>query len=352
MAENHETRPNEDEIKNVAAALEAEDDQLSDSQGEDEDQAALEARIAELEKQLKAEQAQTAHAARFVPNHEHQVQVIRFLQANGITLLIVAWLAMIFGWVLLLAYMVVCYFYPLATNAKRFKWEAAMDRWLTDPQARQDQNQVQLNRLKHMANGIANQTSKVSQNVAQKAEKTGDLLLKQRPQRATSISQHHRLFSNNAEIWFGLVIGIVGFFAAQNVGDGTTDIMTQLQSVIQNGGLSSDGYFLIWGYVGARLGIMMFVGGLVKGFLHKANNGVTMKALAVLAAVALAGIATYTYMNPAEAAMNAVKAAYQSGASLSDLGNLAGMMSYVPWVVMGIYALGILINLFGRSEEA
>ena len=54
---------------------------------------------------------------------------------------------------------------------------------------------------------------------------------------------------------------------------------------------------------------------------------------------------TYVYMHPIDAAVQA----YQSGVSLSDIKTLVNIAKFIPWGVIGLYAIGILVNI-GSNE--
>lgn len=328
----------DEQIKAITAKLE---DQ-SKPAATDADTQALQAKIAALEAQLAAQKAaKPSILQRLVPNRAHRQQVVKFVQNNGVSLFAAAWLAVLLpqsAWWLILV-TVIYYGYPLLSSHERFAWEARLAKWLVDPKVQLQAKQRE--QLKAMRDNLAEQTNKLKASVERPTPAPA----------AQPAAVHQPLFSNNLEFWFGLIMAAAGFVMTQFMGGGAFDLKTQLQSLLQNGGLSSDGYILIWSYVAARLGLMALIGGLVKGFLHKGNFGQTLKALAVLAAIACAGILTYVYAHPLDSAYTAAKAAYDNGMSLSDVGDLAAYGQYLPLAVMGVYALGIVINVIGRNRR-
>ncbi|WP_461225730.1 hypothetical protein [Lacticaseibacillus suihuaensis] len=370
----------------------------------------LQAQIDELRRQLAEQTPAGSFTAALAPNQKHWIQALRFFQANPLMLFAVAWVAVFLPawWAtwLMLAYMVLCYAYPLLTHKTRFGWDRRLDDWLADPEVRRRQNQQQLARLNQVKDELSQQAGALADSVknargaattaggttgaesaaaqpgdttaaggvgatgGQATGATGTQPVAGQPASATATAAaagqpvqgtanqgasvarpHQPLFTNNLELWLGLVVGVVGYLAQQQGGQGVTDGIGQLQAVIQSGSLSSDGYVFIWGYLALRLGILAVVGGLVKGLMHKANGGAILKALAVLAGAAAAAAASYVYAHPFASAYQAARAAYESGASLDDIGNLATMVQYLPVAVMAVYGVGILLNLLGRNHE-
>ncbi|WP_262315698.1 hypothetical protein [Lacticaseibacillus parakribbianus] len=353
----------------------------------------LQAQIDELRRQLAAQTPAGSFTAALAPNQKHWIQALRFFQANPLMLFAVAWVAVFLPawWAtwLMLAYMVLCYAYPLLTRKTRFGWDRRLDDWLADPEVRRRQNQQQLARLNQVKDELSQQAGALADSVknargpvaagsadaaTSSAQATGDQATSAQatgaagtqpvggqsgsaaaagqPIQAAAVALPHQpLFTNNLELWLGLVVGVVGYLAQQQGGQGVTDGIGQLQAVIQSGSLSSDGYVFIWGYLAVRIGVLAVVGGLVKGLMHKANGGAILKALAVLAGAAAAAAASYVYAHPFASAYQAARAAYESGASLDDIGNLATMVQYLPVAVMVVYGVGILLNLLGRNHE-
>ncbi|WP_125571047.1 hypothetical protein [Lacticaseibacillus songhuajiangensis] len=382
MAEDDNKKFSDDEIIRQAQQLDnqlGDDDLQTDSndlnsasteqgkslheQGSAANDEALKEEIKKLKEQLAAQGAATSVASALRPTQKNWVMVLRFFQANPLMLFAVAWLAVILpGWWafwLMVVYMLLCYVYPLTTHKTRFAWDERLERFLADPEVRRQQKDKQMARISNATNSVANEASGVMNSLHQKRVEKAAQQVPQQPnpaptdQTAGVVKPVRRpLFTNNMELWLGLVVGVVSFIVSQQYGDGISDPVEQLKSIISSGTLSQDGYFYIWSFLGVRIGIMAVVGGLVKALMHKANTGAVLKALAVLAGVALAGIASYVYAHPVASAYNAARTAYDSGMSLDDLSTMTTLMQYLPFAIMGIYAVGIIVNLVGRNHES
>ncbi|MFD1392479.1 hypothetical protein ACFQ3L_02605 [Lacticaseibacillus jixianensis] len=333
------------------------------------DASSLQAQIDALKAQLAAQQAASLTRA-LAPNPHNWAVAYRFFKAEPLTLLALTLLAVALpawwaAW-LVIFYLGACYVYPLATKQSRFWWEARLDDWLTDPALRRRQREARAAKqvaaaaarkaaaaqaAAHPAAGQSGAQPSASVAAENAAATAGPAPASAGAVKAGSPAAAQPWFTNNAELWLGLAAAIAGFFMQQS-GSAAGSFGTQLGAVLQDGTLASDGYVFIWGYLALRLGGMAVAGGLVKGFMHKANNGAVLKALAVIAGAGAAAVASYVYAHPFAAAYGAARAAYENGASLEDIANLASVVQYLPLIVMGVYGVGIVVNVVGRRHAA
>ena len=73
-------------------------------------------------------------------------------------------------------------------------------------------------------------------------------------------------------------------------------------------------------------------------------------ARALLAAVY--GLAySYVFANAAEVVGRTAVAALSGDTSLNDLENLAHMVQIIPWLVVGLYVIGILVNAVSNRQK-
>lgn len=326
------------------------------------DESSLQAQIDALKAQLAAQQAASLTHV-LAPSPRNWAVAYRFFKAEPLTLLTLTLFAVILpawwaAW-LVIFYLGACYVYPLATKKARFWWEARLDDWLTDPELRRRQREARA--AKQAAAAAAHKAAAAQAAAAQPTAQSSapaaanNAAATAGPAPASAGAVPHAAaqpwFTNNAELWLGLVAAIAGFFMQQS-GTAAGSFGTQLGAVLQDGTLASDGYVFIWGYLALRLGGMALAGGLVKGFMHKANNGAVLKALAVIAGAAAAAVASYVYAHPFASAYGAARAAYENGVSLEDVANLASVVQYLPLIVMAVYGVGIVVNVLGRRHAA
>lgn len=286
-----------------------------------------------------------------MPNKHNVLKAVEFFQANPFTLLIIAFVAAILqfkhAFWLLVVYLLFCYLYPLVTRSKKLVIDRKVETIISSrDQSINERGQHNGNPKiqdflfgRYITKVVAWQNSNVSKSDAEESKHHGKVRVKHQP------------FNYNVELLVGIILSPIGLILQLSGSDGATDRINQLQSVLQNRTLDGSGYIYIWGYLALRIGLLALVGGLVKGFIHKANSGITLKAIAVLAGVATAAVTSYVYAHPFASAVDAARMAYDSGASLDDISNIVQMVKYLPFVVIGIYALGIFVNLLGQNCE-
>ena len=144
------------------------------------------------------------------------------------------------------------------------------------------------------------------------------------------------------------MVGAILYFGFADAASSTSQ---QVMSVLENQSLSTSGYAVFWGLSLGVLGVMMFIGGLVKGFKH-GHRGRGLKILGAVLLLAFAVVTSYIYANAAAMAVNAASSVLTGDSSISDLENLANIVRSLQWIGAVVYAIGILMNgLAGGHHE-
>ena len=98
------------------------------------------------------------------------------------------------------------------------------------------------------------------------------------------------------------------------------------------------------------IGVPAVIGGIIKGATHHVGCGV-LKTLGVLLAAVYGLAYSYVFANAAEVVGRTAVAALSGDTSLNDLENLAHMVQIIPWLVVGLYVIGILVNAVSNRQK-
>lgn len=326
---------------------------------QDDDKAKLAREVTQLKQQMREQQRNNSVnvLARLAVTRPHMMQVLRFMEDNALTLFICC-LIMLLPWgsnivrvILFLIYLIAIYCYPLLSTKERFAWDEALETWLNDKDnlkrirvsAQQAATRVKNEVSQQQQVFAARQKQRQAVQAAQTAQQAQATATAAQSQAQPSVAPSRMVI--NAELIIGVLATVIGGFLYVNGKSEATNLASQFFSVVKNAGLNGGGYMYIWGAVVGGCGILAVIGGLLRMLLRRGDAGDALKIIAVLLAVVVGALMTYVYMHPIDAAMQA----YQSGVSFSDIKTLVNIAKFIPWGVIGLYAIGILINI-GSNE--
>ena len=293
--------------------------------------------------------------ARLAFTRAHFNQVLQFVKDNALTMFLFYLLAVLLPalrWYLLIIFILMVYLFPLLSNEQRFKWDEAVDNYLRDEE--------QLNKIRNSAAGMYRSLSN-GQPAQEPAEEEAPAQPQgtpdPAPQKASVTAQAANAalspaagFSWNGEAIFGIIATVLGAIMYFMTRDEAGSFLNQGLSVLQSGGLNSAAYLNLWGFVMLLVGVPAIIGGIIKGATHHLGGGV-LKTLGVLLAGGYGLAYSYVFANAAEVAGRTAVATLSGDTSLSDLENLAHLVQIIPWLVIGLYVIGILVNAVSSRQK-
>lgn len=298
-------------------------------------------------------------------NRENFFKVLRFLKENALTLLFVYFLSIVFvslRWWIFLLYVITIYIYPLLSNRRTFIWENRFDTWIRDEKnikkIKDTLARTNVNKNKDPRNAPVTESSVLQNgNVANNEENaatTSTLGQNSNVQSTTTGENSDNKKSSatlNKEFIVGIIIAIVGAVLFLSSKSQTTSYSNQAWSMLQSGSLDVAGYAYIWGAFLFEIGVLAIIGGLFKVILHsKSNKGITLKVIATGMYFITAIVATYIYSNPISTGISVTETFYNNGSSLSDIQNIYNFLKTIPYIVIVVYACGIIKNAMSKSN--
>lgn len=317
----------------------------------------LQKQYAALESRLKAERQNNKVNvfARLAFTRAHFNQVLQFVKDNALTMFFFYFLAVVFPalrWYLLIIFLVMVYLFPLLSNEKRFKWDEAVDNYLQNKEHTKEFRDSAVEMYQSLRSGQHSQSQtegKVPTQPQEKADSKAQKTAATAQPTAATVSQSTG-FSWNGETILGIVGTLLGAIMYFMTKDETGSLLSQGLSVLQSGGLNGASYLNLWGFVMLLIGVPAVIGGIIKGATHHVGGGV-LKTLGVLLAAVYGLAYSYVFANAAEVVGRTAVAALSGDTSLNDLENLAHMVQIIPWLVVGLYVIGILVNAVSNRQK-
>lgn len=317
----------------------------------------LQKQYAALESRLKAERQNNKVNvfARLAFTRVHFNQVLQFVKDNALTMFFFYFLAVVFPalrWYLLIIFLVMVYLFPLLSNEKRFKWDEAVDNYLQNKEHTKEFRNSAVEMYQSLRSGQHSQSQaegKVPTQPQEKADSKAQKTATTAQPTAATVSQSVG-FSWNGEAILGIVGTLLGAIMYFMTKDETGSLLSQGLSVLQSGGLNGASYLNLWGFVMLLIGVPAVIGGIIKGATHHVGGGV-LKTLGVLLAAVYGLAYSYVFANAAEVVGRTAVAALSGDTSLNDLENLAHMVQIIPWLVVGLYVIGILVNAVSNRQK-
>lgn len=317
----------------------------------------LQKQYAALESRLKAERQNNKVNvfARLAFTRVHFNQVLQFVKDNALTMFFFYFLAVVFPalrWYLLIIFLVMVYLFPLLSNEKRFKWDEAVDNYLQNKEHTKEFRNSAVEMYQSLRSGQHSQSQtegKVPTQPQEKADSKAQKTATTAQPTAATVSQSTG-FSWNGETILGIVGTLLGAIMYFMTKDETGSLLSQGLSVLQSGGLNGASYLNLWGFVMLLIGVPAVIGGIIKGATHHVGGGV-LKTLGVLLAAVYGLAYSYVFANAAEVVGRTAVAALSGDTSLNDLENLAHMVQIIPWLVVGLYVIGILVNAVSNRQK-
>lgn len=317
----------------------------------------LQKQYAALQSRLKDERrnSKVNVFARLAFTRAHFNQVLQFVKDNALTMFLFYLLAVLLPalrWYLLIIFVLMVYLFPLLSNEQRFKWDEAVDNYLRDEEQLSKIRNSAAGMYRSLSNGQPAQEPAEEEALAQ-PQGTPDPA----PQKASATAQAANAalspaagFSWNGEAIFGIIATVLGAIMYFMTKDETGSLLSQGLSVLQSGGLNGASYLNLWGFVMLLIGVPAVIGGIIKGATHHLGGGV-LKTLGVLLAGGYGLAYSYVFANAAEVAGRTAVATLSGDTSLSDLENLAHLVQIIPWLVIGLYVIGILVNAVSSRQK-
>lgn len=277
------------------------------------------------------------------------------MKDNALTMFFFYFLAVVFPalrWYLLIIFLVMVYLFPLLSNEKRFKWDEAVDNYLQNKEHTKEFRDSAVEMYQSLRSGQHSQSQtegKVPTQPQEKADSKAQKTAATAQPTAATVSQSTG-FSWNGETILGIVGTLLGAIMYFMTKDETGSLLSQGLSVLQSGGLNGASYLNLWGFVMLLIGVPAVIGGIIKGATHHVGGGV-LKTLGVLLAAVYGLAYSYVFANAAEVVGRTAVAALSGDTSLNDLENLAHMVQIIPWLVVGLYVIGILVNAVSNRQK-